>query len=47
MKKPVKILLVVLAVLIVLAGAGAFVLMRLDAQAKEHHTALAYAITAR
>ena len=47
MKKPVKILLVVLAVLIVLAGAGAFVLMRLDAQAKEHHTAIADAITAR
>ena len=47
MKKPIKILLVVLAVLVVLAGAGAFVLLRLDAQAKENHTALADAIAAR
>ncbi len=47
MKKSVKNLLIVLAVLALLAGAGAFALTRLDAQAKEKHAALSGAISAR
>ena len=47
MKKSVKVLLIVLAVLVGLAGVGTFVLLRLDTQAKEKHTQLAAAIEAR
>ena len=47
MKKSVKVLLIVLAVLVLLAGAGAFVLTHLDTQAKEKHAALAAAMKAR
>ena len=47
MKKSVKVLLIVLAALVGLAGAGTFVLLRLDAQAKEKHAQLAAAIEAR
>ena len=47
MKKSVKILLIVLAALIVLAGGGAFAVSRLDAQAKQKHAALAASLEAR
>lgn len=47
MKKQSKILLIVLAVLVVLAGAGAFALGKLDARAKENHAALASELSAR
>ena len=47
MKKRSKILLIVLAALLIFAGAGAFVLLKLDARAKETHTALANELSAR
>ena len=47
MKKGSKILLIVLAALLVFAGAGAFALLKLDARAKETHAALAEALSAR
>lgn len=47
MKKASKILLIVLAAVLVFAGAGAFVLLRLDARAKENHAALANELSAR
>ena len=47
MKKSVRILLIVLAVALVLGGAGAFVLLRLDHQAKQAHAQLASALEAR
>ena len=47
MKKSVKVLLLVLAVLLALTGAGAFMLVRLDTQAKTRHAALASALAAR
>ena len=47
MKKSVRILLIVLAVVLVLGGAGAFVLLRLDHQAKQAHEQLASALEAR
>lgn len=47
MKKGSKILLIVLAALVLLAGAGAFALVRLDTRAKENHAALAIELSAR
>ena len=47
MKKSVRILLIVLVVLLVLAGIGAFLLVRLDGQAKEKHDGLASRIASR
>ena len=47
MKKASKILLIVLAALLILAGAGAFALLKLDARAKESHAALANELSAR
>ena len=47
MKKRSKNLLIVLAVLVVLAGAGAFALLKLDARAKQAHAALASELSAR
>ena len=47
MRRSGRVLLIVLAVLVGLAGVGTFVLLRLDTQAKEKHTQLAAAIEAR
>ena len=47
MKKSVKILLLVLAVLLALTGVGLFAVTRLDARAKQEHAALSGAVEAR
>ena len=47
MRRSGRILLIVLAVLVVLAGAGAAVVLRLDTRAKEQHEMLSRAISAR
>ena len=47
MRRSGRVLLIVLAVLVVLAGAGAAVVLRLDTRAKEQHEMLSRAILAR
>ena len=47
MRRSGRVLLIVLAVLVVLAGAGAAVVLRLDTRAKEQHAMLERAISAR
>ncbi|MEI3131247.1 MAG: hypothetical protein V8S92_03030 [Oscillospiraceae bacterium] len=47
MKKSVKILLLVLAVLLALTGVGLFAVTQLDARAKQEHAALSGAVEAR
>ena len=47
MKKSVKVLLLVLAVLLALTGVGLFAVTRLDARAKQEHAALSGAVEAR
>ena len=47
MKKSLKILLLVLAVLLALTGVGLFAVTRLDARAKQEHAALSGAVEAR
>ena len=47
MRRSGRVLLIVLAVLVVLAGAGAAVVLRLDTRAKEQHAMLERAILAR
>ena len=47
MRRSGRVLLIVLTVLVVLAGAGAAVVLRLDTRAKEQHEMLSRAISAR
>ena len=47
MKKSVKVLLLVLAVLLALTGVGLFAVTRLDTRAKQEHAALSGAVEAR